>query len=91
MYVEGKVLSTDGSPISGAIIETWETNGNGAYSDVLVVSTRTDGSEMHSQGTTIRSWLCVRSRTAGVASALVQMAVMAIARLYLSRIPFLVM
>ena len=26
MYVEGRVLSTDGKPITGAIIETWETD-----------------------------------------------------------------
>ncbi|KAH8832023.1 aromatic compound dioxygenase [Flagelloscypha sp. PMI_526] len=32
MFVEGKVLSaTDGSPVSGAVIETWETDGNGSY------------------------------------------------------------
>ena len=34
MYVEGKVLSTDGHPIPDAIIETWETDGDGAYSDM---------------------------------------------------------
>ena len=34
MYVEGKVLSTDGSPVAGAIIDTWETDGHGTYSEV---------------------------------------------------------
>ncbi|KAJ3485594.1 hypothetical protein NLI96_g4850 [Meripilus lineatus] len=31
MYVEGRVLSTDGKPIPGAIIETWETDEFGFY------------------------------------------------------------
>ncbi|KAI0315717.1 aromatic compound dioxygenase [Amylostereum chailletii] len=31
MYVEGRVLSTDGKPIPGAIIETWETDNLGFY------------------------------------------------------------
>lgn len=34
MYVEGKVLSTDGTPIPDAIIETWETDGHGTCSEV---------------------------------------------------------
>jgi protocatechuate 3,4-dioxygenase beta subunit len=29
MYVEGRILSTDGKPISDAVIETWETDENG--------------------------------------------------------------
>jgi protocatechuate 3,4-dioxygenase beta subunit len=29
MYVEGRVLSTDGKPIPGAVIETWEADANG--------------------------------------------------------------
>ena len=29
MYVEGRVLGTDGKPVSGAVIETWETDGHG--------------------------------------------------------------
>lgn len=29
MYVEGRVLSTDGKPIADAVIETWETDGTG--------------------------------------------------------------
>ncbi|KAI0066888.1 aromatic compound dioxygenase [Artomyces pyxidatus] len=31
MFVEGRVLSTDGTPIAGAAIETWETDANGFY------------------------------------------------------------
>ena len=34
MYVEGKILSTDGSPVPDAIIETWETDGHGAHSEL---------------------------------------------------------
>ena len=29
MYVEGRVLTTDGEPIAGAAIETWEADKNG--------------------------------------------------------------
>ena len=38
MYVEGKVLSTDGTPVPGAIIETWETDGHGAYPELTLPS-----------------------------------------------------
>lgn len=31
MYVHGKVLDTEGKPIAGAIIDTWETDGDGLY------------------------------------------------------------
>ncbi|KAI0361951.1 aromatic compound dioxygenase [Trametes cingulata] len=31
MYVEGRVLSTDGTPIPNATIETWETDADGFY------------------------------------------------------------
>ncbi|KAG0693679.1 Intradiol ring-cleavage dioxygenase [Suillus ampliporus] len=31
MYVEGRVLTTDGQPIPNAIIDTWETDANGLY------------------------------------------------------------
>ena len=31
MVVEGKVLDTEGKPIAGAILDTWETDGNGLY------------------------------------------------------------
>ena len=29
MFVEGRVLTTDGKPIPGAVVETWETDGEG--------------------------------------------------------------
>ena len=29
MYVEGRVLSTDGTPVANATIDTWETDSNG--------------------------------------------------------------
>lgn len=31
LFVEGRVLSIDGTPVSGATIETWETDGHGEY------------------------------------------------------------
>ncbi|EMD35334.1 hypothetical protein CERSUDRAFT_116134 [Gelatoporia subvermispora B] len=31
MYVEGQVLSTDGTPVPDAVIETWETDAKGFY------------------------------------------------------------
>jgi protocatechuate 3,4-dioxygenase beta subunit len=31
MFVEGRVMDTKGNPISGAIIDTWETDGSGQY------------------------------------------------------------
>ncbi|KAF5383255.1 hypothetical protein D9615_004905 [Tricholomella constricta] len=31
MFVEGRVLDTEGNPIAGAIIDTWETDSNGLY------------------------------------------------------------
>jgi protocatechuate 3,4-dioxygenase beta subunit len=34
MYVEGRVLTSSGEPIPGAVIETWETDDKGE-SDVL--------------------------------------------------------
>jgi protocatechuate 3,4-dioxygenase beta subunit len=30
LYVEGKVVGTDGRPIADAVIETWEADGSGA-------------------------------------------------------------
>ena len=37
MFVEGRVLTTGGEPIPGAVIETWETNDKGErHSDVSV-------------------------------------------------------
>jgi protocatechuate 3,4-dioxygenase beta subunit len=29
MYVEGRVLTTDGQPIPNAVIDTWETDADG--------------------------------------------------------------
>ena len=31
MFVEGRVLTPDGQPIPGAVINTWETDGHGQY------------------------------------------------------------
>ncbi|KAJ3544543.1 hypothetical protein NM688_g5729 [Phlebia brevispora] len=42
MYVEGKITSTDGTPVSDAIIETWETNGHGYYDTQLPVREKPD-------------------------------------------------
>lgn len=42
MYVEGKVLSTDGTPIPDAIIETWETDGHGFYDTQYAVREKPD-------------------------------------------------
>ena len=39
MYVEGRVLDTQGNPIPGAVIDTWEADGNGLY-DTEVLSFR---------------------------------------------------
>ena len=33
MYVEGRVLTTEGIPIADAVIETWETDANGVYNN----------------------------------------------------------
>ena len=38
MYVEGKILSTDGAPVPDAIIETWETDGHGTHSELTARS-----------------------------------------------------
>jgi protocatechuate 3,4-dioxygenase beta subunit len=35
MYVEGRVLSTDGTPIPNATIETWEADENGKTTDFV--------------------------------------------------------
>jgi len=32
MYVEGRVLTSKGEPIPGAVIETWETDEKGNHS-----------------------------------------------------------
>lgn len=31
LFLEGRVLTTDGKPIDGAVVETWETDENGLY------------------------------------------------------------
>lgn len=31
MYVEGRILSTDGKPVPDAVIETWETDSHGMF------------------------------------------------------------
>lgn len=31
MYVEGRILTTEGEPIADAVIETWEADHNGTY------------------------------------------------------------
>ena len=31
MFVEGRVLTPDGQPIPGAVINTWETDGRGLH------------------------------------------------------------
>ncbi|KAF8437973.1 Intradiol ring-cleavage dioxygenase [Boletus edulis BED1] len=31
MYVEGRILTTEGEPIAGAVINTWEADNNGLY------------------------------------------------------------
>lgn len=38
MYVEGRVLSTDGTPVANARIETWETDSNGERHNAAVSS-----------------------------------------------------
>jgi protocatechuate 3,4-dioxygenase beta subunit len=35
MYVEGRVLNTDGKPIPDAVIETWEADADGMFSVLL--------------------------------------------------------
>jgi len=42
MYVEGRVLSTDGTPVAGAVIETWETDGHGNYDTQYAVRDKPD-------------------------------------------------
>jgi hypothetical protein len=45
MFVEGRVLTTGGKPIPGAVVETWETDGEGepAFFDVFHVFPPDDG------------------------------------------------
>ncbi|OBZ67526.1 Hydroxyquinol 1,2-dioxygenase [Grifola frondosa] len=42
MYVEGRVLSMDGTPIAGARIETWETDSHGLYDNQYAVRDKPD-------------------------------------------------
>ncbi|KAL1947698.1 hypothetical protein VTO73DRAFT_13422 [Trametes versicolor] len=42
MYVEGRVLSTDGTPVPNATIETWETDGHGFYDTQYAVRDKPD-------------------------------------------------
>lgn len=64
MYVEGRVLSTDGTPVPNATIETWETDGHGGYlaASHCVFVFSADGA--CAKVSTIRSMLSVTSRIA---------------------------
>ncbi|TBU65983.1 aromatic compound dioxygenase [Dichomitus squalens] len=42
MYVEGRVLSVDGTPIPNATVETWETDANGFYDTQYTTRDRPD-------------------------------------------------
>lgn len=42
MYVEGRVLTTEGIPIPDAVIETWETDANGFYDTQYAGRTQAD-------------------------------------------------
>jgi len=42
MYVEGRVLTTNGEPIEGATIDTWEADHNGFYDTQYADRTRAD-------------------------------------------------
>lgn len=42
MYVEGRVLAIDGTPIAGAVVETWETDGSGTYDTQYEVREKPD-------------------------------------------------
>ena len=37
MYVEGRVLASNGEPIPGAVIETWETDEKGEQKRLLML------------------------------------------------------
>ena len=41
LFLEGRVLTTDGKPIDGAVVETWETDENGAFIQKHNAMTRT--------------------------------------------------
>jgi protocatechuate 3,4-dioxygenase beta subunit len=38
MYVEGRMLTSSGEPISGVVMETWETDDEGEQHSILSVS-----------------------------------------------------
>ena len=66
MYVEGRILSVDGTPIPNAAIETWETDANGEHDFVLNLLdhwSKPNGS----QGSTTLSTRDVSGRIAEVA------------------------
>jgi protocatechuate 3,4-dioxygenase beta subunit len=42
MYVEGRVLSTDGNPVANAVIDTWETDASGHYDTQYSVRDKPD-------------------------------------------------
>ncbi|KAI0767248.1 aromatic compound dioxygenase [Fomes fomentarius] len=42
LFVEGRVLSIDGTPVPGATIETWETDGHGFYDNQYAVRDKPD-------------------------------------------------
>ena len=48
LFVEGRVLDLQGKPISGAVIDTWETDGFGLYDNqvcYVIVTRRKLGSD----------------------------------------------
>lgn len=51
MFVEGRVFNTGGKPIPGAVVETWETDGEGepAFTRCVHVVPPDDGFVMRSQ------------------------------------------
>ena len=79
MYVEGRVLSTDGKPIANATIETWETDGTGQSIDKYHLDrhhTRGDLTLRHQDHMT-RSTVTARSQTAEAVCAQARTAAMA--------------
>lgn len=86
MYVEGRVLSTDGTPVPNATIETWETDGHGGYLAashcVFVFSAHGACAKV----STIRSTRCVTSRIAEGACTQTRTATLATVLWFPSRI-----
>jgi protocatechuate 3,4-dioxygenase beta subunit len=37
MYVEGRVLTSSGEPVPGAVIETWETDDKGEHEQLSIM------------------------------------------------------